>query len=69
MIILSSGARALFEVISVRVINWIFNKCGIAMASSVNIYREIQLIIDVINYKMLKGKYLVAMLSAHPETI
>ena len=49
MIILSSGARALLEVISVRAINWIsqyigrskaiksdisFNKCGVAMASS-----------------------------------
>ena len=43
-----------------------FNKCGIAMASRGNISREIQLIIDVIYYKMLKGKYLVGMLSAHP---
>ena len=81
MIILSSGARALLEVISVRVINWIsqytsrskaitsdiiFNKCGIAMAYSGNINRGIQLIIDVIDCKMLKGKYLVGMLSAHP---
>ena len=81
MIILSLGARALLEVISVRVINWIsqstsrskainwisvFNKCGIAMASNGNIYRGIQLIIDVIDHKMLKGKYLVGMLSAHP---
>ena len=77
MIILSSGARALLEVISVRAINWIslytssqvdisFNKCGIAMASSGNINREIQLIIDVVDYKMFKGKYLVGMLSAHP---
>ena len=77
MIILSSGARALLEVISVRVIKWIsqytsnqldisFNKCGIAMASNGNIYRGIQLIIDVIDYKMLKGKYLFGMLSAHP---
>ena len=54
MIILSSGARALLEVISVRAINWIsqytsrskaikccFNKCGIAMASSGNINREL----------------------------
>ena len=79
MIILSSGARALLEV-SVRAINWIsqytsrskavksdisFNKCGIAMASSGNINRGIQLIIDVIDCKMLKGKYLVGMLSAH----
>ena len=36
------------------------------MASSGNINRGIQLIIDVIDYKMLKGKYLVSMLSAHP---
>ena len=81
MIILSSGARALLEVISVRAINWIsqytsrskaiksdisFNKCGIAMASSGNINRRIQLIIDVIDCKMLKGEHLVGMLSAHP---
>ena len=82
MIILSSAARALLEVISVRVINWIslyiyqsiksnqvdisINKCGIALASSGNINREIQFIIDVIDYKMFKGKYLVGMLSAHP---
>ena len=38
------------------------------MTSSGNINRGIQLIIDVIHYKMLKGKYLVGMLSAHPET-
>ena len=78
MIILSSGLLVLLEVISVRAINSIsqstgsnqvdinFIKCGIAMASSGNINRGIQLIIDVINYKMLKGKYLVDMLSAHP---
>ena len=36
------------------------------MASSGNINREIQLIIDVIDYEMLKGKYLLSMLSAHP---
>ena len=36
------------------------------MASHGNIYRGIQLIIDVMDYKMLKGKYLVGMLSAHP---
>ena len=36
------------------------------MASSGNINREIQLITDVIDYKMFKGKYLVGMLSAHP---
>ena len=36
------------------------------MASSGNINREIQLIIDVINYKMLKEKYLLGMLLAHP---
>ena len=36
------------------------------MASSGNISREIQLIIDVIDYKMFKGKCLVGMLSAHP---
>ena len=35
------------------------------MASSGNINREIQLIIDVTDYKMFKGKYLVGMLSAH----
>ena len=79
MIILSSGAWALLEVISVRAINWIsqytsrsktiksdisFNKCGLAMASGGNINRGIQLIIDVIDCKMLKGKYLVGMLSA-----
>ena len=39
-----------------------FNKCGITMASGGNINREIQLIIDVIDYKMLKGKYLFGML-------
>ena len=80
MIILSSGARALLEVISVRAINWISQytsrskaikwisvlKCGIAMVSSGNINRGIQLIIDVIDCKMLKGKYLVSMLSVHP---
>ena len=32
------------------------------MAFSGNINREIQLIIDVIDYKMFKGKYLVGML-------
>ena len=36
------------------------------MASSGNINREIQLITDVIDYKMFKGKYLVGMLSAQP---
>ena len=36
------------------------------MTSSGNINREIQLIIDVIDYKMLKGKYLLGMLWAHP---
>ena len=36
------------------------------MASSGNINREIELIIDVIDYQMFKGKYLVDMLSAHP---
>ena len=36
------------------------------MASSGNINREIQLIIDVIDYKMFIGKYLVGMLSTHP---
>ena len=69
MIILSSGARALLEIISVRAINWIslytssiksnqvdmsFNKCGIAMASSGNINREIQLIIMSSIIKCLK---------------
>ena len=38
------------------------------MASSGNINRGtgIQLIIDAIDCKMLKGKYLVGMLSTHP---
>ena len=69
MVILSSGARALLKVISVRVINWIsvhtsrskaikwisvLYKCGITMASNGNINREIQLITDVIDYKMLR---------------
>ena len=36
------------------------------MASSGNINREIQLIIDVIDYKMFEGKYLVGMLSTRP---
>ena len=81
MISLSSGARALLEVISVRAINWIslctsrskaikwisvLKKCGTAMASNGSINRGIQLIIDVIHYKMLKGKYLLGLLSAHP---
>ena len=81
MIILSSGAQALLEVISVKAINWIsqytsrskaiksdisLSKCGKAMASSGNINRGIQLITDVIDNKMLKGKYLVGTLSAHP---
>ena len=35
------------------------------MASNGNISRGIQLIIDVIDYKMLKGKYLVGMVSAY----
>ena len=36
------------------------------MASIGNINGGIQSIIDVIDYKMLKGKYLVGKLSAHP---
>ena len=36
------------------------------MASSGNIKRGIQLIIDVIDCKMLRGKYLLGILSAHP---
>ena len=36
------------------------------MASNSYINRGIRLIIDVIDYKMLKGKYLVGMLSPHP---
>ena len=36
------------------------------MASIGNINRVIQSIIDVIDSKMLKGTYLVGMLSAHP---
>ena len=35
------------------------------MASNGNINRGIQLILDVIDYKMLKGKYVVGMLSAY----
>ena len=35
------------------------------MASSGKINRGIQLITDVIDCEMLKGKYLVGMLSAH----
>ena len=81
MIILISGARALLEVISMRAINWIslytsrsqaikwvsvLVKVTLAMAFSGNINRGIQLMMDVINYKMLKGKYLVGMLSSHP---
>ena len=73
MIVLSSGARALLEVISVRAINWIslytsrskaieWISVLISVTSSGNINRRIQLIIDAINYKMLKGKYLVGML-------
>ena len=36
------------------------------MASIGNINGGIQSIIDVIDYEMLKGKFLVGMLSAHP---
>ena len=36
------------------------------MASNGNINRGIQLIMDVTDYKMLKGTYLVGTLSAHP---
>ena len=36
------------------------------MASNGNKNRGIQLIIDVIDYKMFKRKYLVGMLSTHP---
>ena len=36
------------------------------MTSTGNVNRGIQLIIDVIDYKMLKGNYLVGMVSAHP---
>ena len=39
------------------------------MASNGNINREIQLIIDAIDYKILKGKYPVGMLSTHPMRI
>ena len=35
------------------------------MASTGNINRGIQWIINVIDYKMLRGKYLVSMLSVH----
>ena len=37
------------------------------MTSNDTINRGIQLIIDVIDYKMLKGKYLVSMLSPNPK--
>ena len=80
MIIVSSGGWALLEIISVsdyldlpiywsiksNQANMNFNKCGITMVSSGNLNREIQLIIDLIDYKMLKRKYLLGMLSAHP---
>ena len=36
------------------------------MSSDGNINRGIQLRIDVIDFKMLKEKYLIGMLSAHP---
>ena len=36
------------------------------MAFIGNINRGIQSIIDVMDHKMLKGKYLVGMLSVHP---
>ena len=36
------------------------------MASNGNINREIQFIIDVIDCKILKEKYLAVKLSAHP---
>ena len=36
------------------------------MASSGNINRGFQLMVDVIDCEMLKGKYLVGMLSARP---
>ena len=36
------------------------------MASNGNIYGGIQLICDVIDHKMLKGKHLVGMLSTDP---
>ena len=44
-----------------------FNKCGMTMASNDNINGGIQLVTDVIDFKMLKEKYLVSGLSpAHP---
>ena len=46
-----------------------FSKCGIAMAFNGNINSGIQLTIDVTNYKMLKGKYLLGTLSAHPTRL
>ena len=46
-----------------KAIRWI--SVLISAASSGNVNRGIQLIIDVIDYKMLEGKYLVGMLSAH----
>ena len=58
--------RPIYYSIKRNQVNISFNKCGITMASIGNINRGIQSIIDVIDYKMLKGKYLVGMLSAHP---
>ena len=39
------------------------------MASNGNVKREIQLISDIIDYKMLKGQYLVGMLPAYPTRL
>ena len=61
-----TGSPNILKSIKSNQVDISFNKCGIAMASNGNINRGIQLAIDVIDYKMLKGKYLVGMLSAHP---
>ena len=46
----------------------VFDKCGVAMASGGNINRVLQLVIDVIDYKMLKGKYLAGVIHTPYET-
>ena len=65
MTIVISGVRALLEVIRVRAINWIslytsrskaIKWISVLISGNINIKREIQLIIDVIDYKMIKGK-------------
>ena len=46
----------MYESIKKQSSGYQFNKCGIAMASTGNINKEIQLIIDVIDYKMFNPK-------------